>query len=280
MNIQFIKYFVVLAETQNFTKAAEKMYVVQSTFSAGIKKLEEHLDCQLFYRDKRNVRLTSEGFTLLPKAKKLLSLWGAIESEFLHSEDRVLRIGVISPLIPDAYVPQLKSFQDIFGQFKVHITEDKKAQLYEKLSKGDIDCIFIEDEKVDEKLYDKRLVYEEVLDIAVPVSHPLAIKDKLELKALDKMPFIERCNCALFNEVQEAFTAKEIDVTPVFTAHSNDTVSALVNSGVGISLMSKPNKAIDGVKFISISDASFKRKIIFVWRRDNDSVALSNFLSV
>ena len=55
MNLQFVKYFAALAEVGNFTQAAEKVHVVQSTFSTGIKKLEQQLNCKLFYRDNRQV---------------------------------------------------------------------------------------------------------------------------------------------------------------------------------------------------------------------------------
>jgi DNA-binding transcriptional LysR family regulator len=280
MNIQFIKYFVVLAETQSFTKSAEKMHVVQSTLSAGIKKLEEQLDCQLFFRDKRTVRVSNEGMILLPKAKQILTLWSSIESEFLHNEAKVLRIGVLTSLLADAYVPLLKSFQDLYGQFKVHITEDLRNNLFNQLEQGELDGIFIESEMINKSAYNSRMVYEEKLDIAVPVNHHLAGKEKLELSALHEMPFIERCNCPLFEDVHEAFSKRSIQTSSVFTAHSNDTVTALINSGIGVSLLSKPVQLVDGIKFIPIADAEFIRKISLVWRKDNDSKALANFLSV
>ncbi len=63
-------------------------------------------------------------------------------------------------------------------------------------------------------------------------------------------------------------------------SNNNDTVTALVNSGVGVSLLSKPVKSVEGIKFIPIADAEFIRKICFVWKKENLSKALSNFLSV
>jgi len=280
MNIQFIKYFVVLAETQSFTKAAEKMHVVQSTFSTGIKKLEEQLDCQLFYRDKRTVSLSKEGTVLLPKAKQLLALWSSIESEFLHTEQKELRIGVLTSLPADAYVPLLKRFQDIYGQFKVHITEGLRDELYRLLEKSELDGIFVEYEMINESVYQSRKVFDERLDIAVPENHPLAGKEKLELSALHELSFIERSNCPMFDEVHMELEKRAIKTSSVFTAHSNDTVTALINSGLGVSLLSKPLQFVEGVKFIPTTDVVFIRKINFVWRKDNQLKALSNFLSV
>ena len=280
MNLQFIKYFIVLAETKNFTKAAEKMYVVQSTFSSGIKKLEEHLDCQLFYRDKRNVNLTPEGSALLPKAKKLLSQWNVIESEFTNTDQKILHVGILNNIFFDAIIPNFKSFQELYSQYQVQITEENKDSLLEMLQKEKLDGVYIENEPIDENIFENKMVYEEKLDVALPLNHPLALKNQLNLKALNGLPFIERCNCSLFNEVEEAFTENDIKTIPVFKANNDDTVTSLISSGIGISLLAKPSKPVEGIKFIPLNDADFKRQIIFVWKKDRISKALQNFLSV
>lgn len=280
MNIQFIKYFVVLSEIQNFTKAAEKMFVVQSTFSAGIKKLEEHFDCKLFYRDNRNVSLTKEGEKLLPKAKQLLAQWNSIETELKNPEATILRIGVLSDLISDAFVPILKSFRELYGHIKVEITDNERESLVEKLVKQELDAVFIENEHVDKNTYEKKLVYSEKLEIAVPENHFLASKEQLELKSINRLPFIERCNCKLFNEVQDAFIERQIEIEKVFSARTNETAASLVNSGLGITLLARTEKQIEGVKFIPISDANFVREIILIWKKDNTSKALEIFLKI
>ncbi len=280
MNLQFIKYFIVLAETKNFTKAAEKMYVVQSTFSSGIKKLEEYLGCQLFYRDKRNVNLTPEGFALLPKAKKLLSQWNVIESEFTITDQKILHVGILNNIFFDAIIPNFKSFQELYSQYQVQITEENKDSLLAMLQKEKLDGIYIENEPIDENIFENKMVYEEKLDVALPLNHPLALKNQLNLKSLNGLPFIERCNCPLFNEVEEAFTENDIKTIPVFKANNDDTVTSLISSGIGISLLAKPSKPVEGIKFIPLNDADFKRQIIFVWKKDRISKALQNFLSV
>lgn len=280
MNLQFVRYFVALAETKNFTHAAEKVFVVQSTFSAGIKKLEDHLGCQLFYRDKRNVGLTNEGVKLLPKAKQLLSLWNSVESEFKHTESKTLKIGVLTDLINDAFVPILKSFKELHGHINVSITDDVRDLLVEKLVKNNLDAIFIEEEHIDETNFSKKLIYTEKLEIAVPENHFLANKDQVELKAISKLPFIERCNCKMFSEVEKTFANRKIEIDTVFSARTNETAASLVNSGLGITLLSKPEKRIDGIKFIPICDANFERQIILIWKRDNNSTALHNFISI
>ena len=72
MDFKGIRTFVALAEHLHFGHAAEHLRVAQPHVSRRIKQLEEELDALLFYRDKRNVRLTEAGEVFLVEAKKLL----------------------------------------------------------------------------------------------------------------------------------------------------------------------------------------------------------------
>lgn len=71
MNTEFLKEFVVLAETKNFWEASERLYMNQSTLSKHIKSLENELGVELFTRTTRRVELTSYGQTFLPYARTI-----------------------------------------------------------------------------------------------------------------------------------------------------------------------------------------------------------------
>ena len=68
MNIQQLRYFLVLADTLSFTKTAEKYYISQTAVSNQIKALEEKLGVQLFQRDNRKVILTPAGKVFVKEA--------------------------------------------------------------------------------------------------------------------------------------------------------------------------------------------------------------------
>ena len=75
MNIDNIKCFISLAECLNFTKAAEKEHVTQTSMSRRISSLETELGAPLFYRDNRMVELTAAGKVFYDQAKKLVEFY-------------------------------------------------------------------------------------------------------------------------------------------------------------------------------------------------------------
>ena len=72
MNLRDLRYFVALADTRHFGKAAERSFVSQPTLSAQIKKLETYLGVQLIERQPRKVTLTETGAKILPLARRIL----------------------------------------------------------------------------------------------------------------------------------------------------------------------------------------------------------------
>ncbi|WP_139489434.1 LysR family transcriptional regulator [Brevibacillus dissolubilis] len=112
MELDQLKAFQTLAQTKNFTKAAESLHLVQSTVTMRIKQLEEKVGKPLFIRNKRSVEITQAGLALLPYAERILQL----VQEGLHEvssmqpyEDR-LAIGSAGSLWTFILEPVLKEF--------------------------------------------------------------------------------------------------------------------------------------------------------------------------
>ena len=86
VDIGLLRTFIILAETQSFTRTAERVHRSQSAISMQIAKLEEMLDCALFERDKRNVRLTLEGEKLHSHASKIVNLSDRLFDRFVEPD--------------------------------------------------------------------------------------------------------------------------------------------------------------------------------------------------
>ncbi|WP_103071172.1 LysR family transcriptional regulator [Aquimarina sediminis] len=279
MNLQFIKYFLVLSSTENFTKGAKQVNVVQSTFSAGIKKLEEHFGVQLFERNNRNVKLTKYGQQFLPKAKELLNKWSDIEQDFNVINLESLRIGFVQNLSINDILHYVNDYQKLNSLSKIVITEDKHEKLYELLQQGEIHAFFSDKNSISTD-FEKIPVAVEKLYFAINADHPLAKKEFVNLQQIAEEDFIERSQCVLHDEVFGELSKRNIKFTKTFTAHNNETVLALVASNMGFTLMPKPNFSVPEVKFIPIKDADFSRRISLFWKNDYRKKELHKFLSL
>src|SRR6201995_3032119 len=81
MELRHLRYFLAVAETQNFTRAAAQCYVAQSALSEQIARLEAETGAQLFVRTSRTVRLTAAGEALVPLAQRILADWETAQAE-------------------------------------------------------------------------------------------------------------------------------------------------------------------------------------------------------
>lgn len=88
MNQRELRYFLEVARTKNFSKAASNLFVTQPTISNQIKRLEDELGVQLFTRSYHNISLTAYGELLLPSAEKILNMY----SNLLQRFDQMQRV--------------------------------------------------------------------------------------------------------------------------------------------------------------------------------------------
>ena len=112
MELRQLRYFVAVADTLNFSRASESLYVSQSALSKQVAELEQELGVRLLERDKRSVRLTQAGELLLPEAKSILMQSEKLLPLLRHqaeelSADRSIHIGVEARAEDDPIVHRL-----------------------------------------------------------------------------------------------------------------------------------------------------------------------------
>ncbi len=109
MDTELLKTFLEVRKTRHFGRAAESLYLTQSTVSFRIRQLEQQLGVHLFTRHKNNIRLTPAGERLVPYAETLMNTWQLAKKEVMHSHsDATISIGAIASLWEAYLTPWLQ----------------------------------------------------------------------------------------------------------------------------------------------------------------------------
>src|SRR5688500_5510406 len=141
MQFQQLVYFVAVAETLHFTRAAERVHVSQPSLSQQIRALESELGAELFSRARGNIALTEAGETLLPLARRILA--DADTARLEVQELGQLRRGRIrlgaTPSLCTGLLPEvLRTFHDMYPGIRLLIEEGGSHGLVRALARGEL----------------------------------------------------------------------------------------------------------------------------------------------
>lgn len=248
MDISYFREFVILAETRNYWAASERLFIGQSSLSKHIKTMEKQLGAPLFARTSRKVELTEVGERLLPYARSIARMqyeYEAAVQGMLHPDGGQLTVASIPALAPYRIVDILVRFQQDFPGVQVQTNEVDTLAVRELLVEGKCDvavyresAVYLEHDPEKEKQLVKLPFCTDRLVAVLPVGHPLAGRESLELAQLqgEKFALIQRDTMpySLCMAVcQEAGFTPEV----VFTSHSRDAVFDMVTKGGCVALL-------------------------------------------
>ena len=139
-----LRTFVAIAETGNFSTAADAVLRTPSAVSMQIKKLEEQLKTVLFLRDARSVSLTQHGEMLLSYARRMLALSNEAVSRFVMPElSGVVRLGAPDDIAERLLPKVLKDFGESFPGIMVDVTVDMSLALRKRMDEQRLDLALI-----------------------------------------------------------------------------------------------------------------------------------------
>ena len=240
MEMHQLRYFVAVARTGNFTRAAEQCHVSQPSLSQQIQKLEQELGEKLFDRTNRKAILTSHGEALVSRATRILEEVDAAVRE--ASDAKALLKGVVSvgvlPTIAPYLLPRLLStFGKKYPGVDVVIQEDLTANLIAQLLACEIDIAIASQPILDQRIETRHLFAEELL-VALPVSHPLTKKRTISQSELEREPFIvmKEGHC-LGDQINDYCTRRDLQANVRFHSAQLETIQSLVSAKLGVSLI-------------------------------------------
>ncbi|MDI3420028.1 LysR family transcriptional regulator [Streptomyces luteolus] len=146
MQLQQLQYFVAVAETRHFTRAAEQVHVAQPSLSQQIRALERELGAALFSRARGNIALTDAGETLLPLARRILADADTARQEVQELgrlERGRVRLGATPSLCTGLLPDVLRDFHDRYPGIRLLIEEGGSHDLVRELARGALDLALV-----------------------------------------------------------------------------------------------------------------------------------------
>ncbi|WP_420309806.1 LysR family transcriptional regulator [Streptomyces sp. YS-B37] len=146
MQFQQLQYFVAVAETRHFTRAADLVHVAQPSLSQQIKALERELGADLFLRARGNITLTDAGEALLPLARRILADADTARhevQELAQLRSGRIRLGATPSLCTGLLPDVLRAFHDRYPGIRLLIEEGGSHDLVRELARGALDLALV-----------------------------------------------------------------------------------------------------------------------------------------
>ena len=281
VELRHFRYFLALAESLHFRKAAEKLFISQPGLTRQIQQMEKLLGVQLFARSNKQVALTPAGQFLQRELQLVLQ---QLDQAILQSQQisdglaGSIRIGYVGSAMQNVLPELLPIFRKDLPGIQLSFQElDNRKQIDALLSK-ELDLGFVRLQKVPASLQTKA-VWQENFALVVPQDFPLQqhnFRDITQLKEESFILFEESYSPSYYATVMSIFA--DHNFTPTVehkTVHAN-TIFRLVENGFGISLV--PSSLQKGynlkVRFIELHNIRQRAVLSMVWNSENANPVL------
>lgn len=240
MDIRQLEYFQMAGKLGNITRAAERLHVSQSTVTLAIQRLEEQLGLQLFDRSQKKLILSTEGHVFWERISGiLLQLDDAIAEaqQYRDLQKGKLKLGVPSMIGSFLFPELLSAFTAQYPNLQLTILEEGSKILREALERDELDLAIVNLHQTPPKLDTLAMTRNEFV-VCLPLNHPLAARDAIEIAALKDEQFIMFKEDAYNRQaVVQACEAKGFTPKILLSSSQVETHKELVAKGLGISFL-------------------------------------------
>lgn len=242
MTITQLHYVLAVAEHQNFTKAAQKVFVTQPTLSMQIQKLEEELEVTIFDRTKKPIQLTEVGQKIVQQARNIVNESDRIQDIVDQQKGfigGIFRLGVIPTIMPTLLPMFIGSFMKKYPKVKLKIEELHTEAIIEKLKEGHLDAAIAATPLEVEGIKENVLYYEPFVPY-IPNIEGTSISEKIDVEDLDinKMLLLEDGHCFKDGIINLCKASRDYDDDQLqLESGSFETLIKLANEGMGMTLL-------------------------------------------
>jgi DNA-binding transcriptional LysR family regulator len=273
VQLQQLAYFLAVAETRHFTRAADAVHVAQPSLSKQIRALEHELGAPLFSRARGNISLTPAGETLLPLARRILA---DVDTARLEVQELVqlrsgrVRLGATPSLLTGLLPAVLREYRRQYPGIRLTIEESGSRDLVRDLAEGELDValIILPVASPGPALATTPLLREELVVASAIDAPPPTNADAMRITDLEDQPLV------MF---RRGYDLREFTVTachdagfePRFAIEGGemDAVLGFVSAGLGLAVV--PSMVVaDSFRITPFARPGLSRTIGLAHRKD------------
>lgn len=287
MELRQLRYFVAVAEELSFTKAAARLHMAQPPLSQQIAGFEAELGMPLFHRTTRRIELTSVGRELLPEARAIVESverFAQRAAARRRGEMGELKLSVISGLATSQLAELLRAFRAEHPGLKVTLEVHPSIWQLQAFHESTLDAGFLslpQDQLVG---FEAMQVLEGRMSLAVPKTHPLVDRERLQWTDLQGEPMIWVESGAIVSDYYAGLRkrCREAGFEPQVTQYAPNGATQvwMVSAGLGIApIHITPKKGEwPGVRFRPLPEDAPRHEVYFAWKKGALSPALERFI--
>lgn len=267
MDLKQVEYIIKIAEENNITKAAEKLFITQSALNQQLLKLEKELGTQLFVRSRSNWRLTASGQVYIENAKKMINIkkdtYNQI-NDLIDVKKGKLIVGLTPERGPEMFAAIYPPFYQQYPHIKIEPVEMTVKQQQLEITNGNLDLGFLTLQDFQKTNNEYIHIGSEQIVVAVSRMHDLFYSDSLfnenlpsvNLSRFKNDPFAIMQKGTTLREICDRLFDKEgINPAILLETRSGFNLRKMVEEGICCSIFpityAQPS---DDIAYFSIAD--------------------------
>ena len=251
MDLTQIRYFLALARTLNFTRAAEACHVTQPALTKSIQRLEEELGGPLLLRERSLTQLTPLGQAMLPLLEQAFA---AAERAKEHASgmkqqaSSPLRVGLATDVPTGPFMPLFQELAAHLPGFELSLEDASGATLCEALLRGTLDAAIVTGDAALSDRLNRWPLFRDVAMLMMPPGHVLDTGKAVPLSALDGTAVIcGAADCRMARLLEQAQKAHGTRPSHRHRVDAPGRAAELVRAGLGIALSTERTAVPDGI---------------------------------
>ena len=269
MDVKILEYILEIANQKNITKAAEALFVSQSSLSQSLMKLEQELGTELFIRKKNQLTVTDAGQLYIAAAKRVLQIQKQLYRNISNlNQTGLIRIAVTTQWGIQLLTDIMSDMQRRYPGIIIKILEAKFVDIKQQFASGKLDFALLAIPALDELNETFAIVDREEIYFAVCAKHPFCIAnpqlttvttDDLRTSFEQDSFVMPAQGSTLKRLIDEYFNSEQYCPNVICEVNRNNSIQYMVSKGIGVAVMPGCYRNdVPGIRYFSFTPHMYR----------------------